>query len=129
MGYYSDVAITMGYEDFRALVGKFKDEKDTYEFLRYAEISRIHDYDAVTVQWNAIKWFETLSSPCGRIMKYLHSEDVPFYFLRVGEEIDDMECYAEGDGAWDYADIIQISRRIEFWEMSEPSDIEEITNE
>lgn len=131
MGYYSEVAITMGHENFDAMMGHFRAKKDaeTFALIQCADIYVNEDYNAVTIFWRDIKWYELISTPCGTLMKYLHSKDVPFYFLRVGEEFDDMECYAEGDGAWDYADIVQISRYVEFLSSPNLMDRKELTYE
>lgn len=92
MGYRSDVHIVMLEEDYHRYLGE----------MLLASIILVEDYNQTSIYknhkfiefgYNSVKWY----SPCVDVtiveefLQKLEKEDRPFSFVRLGEEIDDIE--------------------------------------
>ena len=92
MGYYSNVrAITTkkGYERFLELIY----DDDRWFIDNYPGFSRTEYDDTVLFGWNDVKWYEEYSEVDAVMgaLEIIASDGHPFEYLRIGEELDDIE--------------------------------------
>lgn len=97
MGYYSDVAIGLREEDFQALW----EQEEEYDYTILQEIfesKRTDDGDVVfTIE--GVKWYEGFEE-IKRIIDFLDGlerQEKPYSFVRIGENLEDIESYEACD--------------------------------
>ena len=89
MGYYSDVAIAIKSSDFEKLTSKFYDKHgdtftDTFNF--YTESA----FNSTVIHIGSVKWYDWFAD-VRDCMETLREGDIPYKFIRVGEEAGDVE--------------------------------------
>ena len=127
MGYRSEVVLVVGKEvmpQFMVTMAKSPDARA----LCFAEADQRHeDYDGkgnMLFAWDCIKWYDSYEgvAAIGDFLDWCDGEDVPsqdakgervsgdecYRFVRIGEEIEDIE--ERGSGFWD----VGVRRSIEF---------------
>lgn len=114
MGYYSDVRFNTtkeGYEKFKASLAE-----DTKSWLFPNGKPEVYDEEdgEVIFGWDDIKWYQHSYQEIDDAMgayRNLRYDDVPFEYVRVGEECGDYEYDAEEDGG--YLEPWKLHRHIE----------------
>ena len=126
MGYRSEVVLVVGKEvmpQFMVTMAKSPEARA----LCFAEATRHEDYEEkgnMLFAWDGIKWYDSFEEirAIEDFLDWCDSEDVPsqdaegervdgdecYRFVRVGEEIEDIE--ERGSGFWD----VGVRRSIEF---------------
>lgn len=92
MGYYSDVAITMRQNDFNDMV-KYAVTKNNDYALRLIKSASLYENDiedTITMLWNCIKWYEDYED-VSFITEFIMSNGVQHHFIRIGEDMSDVE--------------------------------------
>ncbi len=130
MGYYSEVAITLYEQDFRALIRRAAEEsEDSLALIRRATLYQDEQNETVSITWNSIKWYEGFSD-VEFIMSFLHSDDMQYQFKRVGEEIGDIEEeYNDDDWVLGEATTIECYINIAGTQVDAISSIDDILQE
>lgn len=92
MGYRSDVSITMYQEDFDMMVKRAIEDKndDALGLIKYASLYQDNTKNAITMFWDCVKWYDRYND-VSFIMSFIRSDDVQYSFIRVGEEVGDIE--------------------------------------
>lgn len=96
MGYYSEIVIILSKEAKEALKEKLntlsKEEKENIESLFSCSDRRfIHESGAELIHWTNIKWYHSYPD-IAFIENFLNNcEDEDFYFMRIGEELGDID--------------------------------------
>lgn len=121
MGYYSQVAIAMRKEEFNTLKNEYEpDNQDLKTLLRVANVKEHSDF--VTLEWDWIKWYDTFPE-IQAVRKFLRSLDVdiPYKFIRIGEDLEDFEIFGNDGSREKYGDVVDkidecmyLYRNIEF---------------
>lgn len=98
MGYYSDVAITMYQNDFNDMVKYVITKNNNYalRLIKLASLYKNDEGDTITMLWNCIKWREDYED-VSFITEFIKSNDVQHHFIRIGEDINDIETECIGD--------------------------------
>ena len=126
MGYRSDVVLVVGKEvmpQFMVTMAKSPEARA----LCFAEATRHEDYEEkgnMLFAWDCIKWYDSYEEirAIEDFLDWCDSEDVPsqdakgervsgdecYRFVRIGEEVEDIE--ERGSGFWD----VGVRRSIEF---------------
>ena len=126
MGYRSEVVLVVGKEvmpQFMVTMAKSPDARA----LCFAEATRHEDYEEkgnMLFAWDCIKWYDSYEEirAIEDFLDWCDSEDVPsqdakgervsgdecYRFVRIGEEVEDIE--ERGSGFWD----VGVRRSIEF---------------
>tara|TARA_R100001198_G_C5054431_1_gene108731 strand:+ start:107 stop:487 length:381 start_codon:yes stop_codon:yes gene_type:complete len=126
MGYRSEVVLVVGKEvmpQFMVTMAKSPDARS----LCFAEATRHEDYEEkgnMLFAWDCIKWYDSYEEirAIEDFLDWCDSEDVPsqdakgervsgdecYRFVRIGEEVEDIE--ERGSGFWD----VGVRRSIEF---------------
>jgi hypothetical protein len=96
MGYYSDVYFATTKEGFDFLL---KEKVLREELFPYADRIKYNAKDnCVLVCWDMIKWDDTDPEFPEYIfvnaLPILEKKDIPFHYLRLGEQIGDIEAYS-----------------------------------
>lgn len=93
MGYRSDVRLRTtreGYRKFKEIVTADMDEGE--DILSYKENIKIEDKQ-VTITWSYMKWYPEFKEiqAFNKAIEYLCEHNIDFQFIRIGENIDDIE--------------------------------------
>lgn len=100
MGYYSDVKLITtkkGWARLDAAVCKAEgitkeNEQDNHWLTDHTHYVEGKGY--VLAEWNNIKWYDWGDNAVGVLMRELNAlylDDIPFEFMRTGEEYEDVE--------------------------------------
>lgn len=114
MGYYSDVAIGLKKEDFKALWEQ--EEEYDYTILENIFESKEED-DNVIFLIEGIKWYESYEE-IKRIIAFLDSlerQGKPYTFYRIGEDPQDIESYEACDKEGNYIKGIEVIRHLRLY--------------
>lgn len=124
MGYYSQVGLCLKRKDMDELKSRLeklgKDRNEYYSFMDYADVDRVFDEgtedEAVLMVWDSLKWYPSYPEvACVEdFLDEINSRDVDddFSFVRIGEEVDDIETRANyNTGCCDH---IYVDRTIGF---------------
>lgn len=91
MAYYSNVAITMQEKSFKEL--KELAAKDGFaEFVRMFDLHYIDGCEFIQLSMDCVKWYDQ-SEEVAFVEKFLENmyiDNIPYYFVRIGEESDDV---------------------------------------
>lgn len=97
MGYYSTIRIATtekGFEEMKELSGIYESEYGCVEpFMDNIEsMESPHDGDIV-LGWDNVKFYEEFpeTKHLERVLEEAENKGVPFIFMRIGEEWDDVE--------------------------------------
>jgi hypothetical protein len=93
MGYYSDVAVGMSAENFKLLWEKEKelvDEQGSILDMMSEFIDRPEDGTVVMI-WHYFKWYGELVKRIEKFLDEIDERNESYYFLRIGEDLDDIE--------------------------------------
>lgn len=105
MGYRSDVAVIItaeNEENFKKYLEELKTDKLLKELLDYGEITD-NGVDGIRLRWDNIKWYNSLHTFPeidafeDWLLKIAEDEGTSYHFVRIGEELDDVEERVEGD--------------------------------
>lgn len=111
MGYRSDVSITMYQEDFDAMVKSAASEnEEALSLIKYATLFQDVKNKTRTMFWNCVKWYDDFED-VGFIESFIEKEDVQYRFIRVGEEMGDVE-EKFNDNDWALYDSIRAEQYI-----------------
>lgn len=91
MGYRSDVSITMYQEDFDMMVKCAESENEVaLSFIKDATLYQDVKNKIITMFWNCVKWYEDFED-VGFIESFIKRDGMQYRFIRVGEEMGDIE--------------------------------------
>lgn len=92
MGYLSDVSITMHQDDFDNLVRRAITEsnEDALNLIKQASLYKDDEKNIITILWNFVKWYKNYND-VDFVMSFIRDGDVQYHFVRVGEEMGDIE--------------------------------------
>lgn len=119
MGYRSDVKIITTKEGWARINEEVRKVSEGEDRLVSDVATLICDGKYVLAEWDDVKWYETYDSGVDAIMRELKrfdAEHIPYQYLRIGEDWDDMECLYERDWKSDkYDDMpdLVLVRKIE----------------
>ena len=107
MAYYSMVKISMLKDNYEALIEKANREKQAEVLLDPQVCNPVERKDGTVVMtFNWIKWSEMFED-CKFVLNFLDemaSENYPYTFIRIGEELGDLEeVYFRGVDDDDYS--------------------------
>lgn len=88
MGYYSEVAIAMWQDDLKEMFALASSKDNALNLLKNAEIRESGNKSVI--YWNSIKWYDGYDE-VKFIRSFLKQNNKDYYFVRVGEEIGDIE--------------------------------------
>lgn len=121
MGYRSDVSITMYQEDFDAMVQRASSEnEEALSLIKYATLFQDAKNKTVTMFWNCVKWYDNFED-VGFIESFIKKEGVQYRFIRVGEEMGDIEEESNDDD-WALYDSIRAEQYINIDQAGEEVD-------
>ena len=95
MGYYSDVAIGMSAKNFKTLWEREKelvDEQGSILDMMSEFVDRPAD-ETVIMVWYSFKWYGELVRRIEKFLNEIDEQGESYYFLRIGEDFDDIEEY------------------------------------
>ncbi len=121
MGYYSDVAIGMSTENFKLFweqEKEFVDERGSILDFVSNFYERPEDGTVVMV-WYDIKWDGELVKRIEHFLNEIDERDESYYFLRIGDELDDIEEYCIYDKDGNTIEGIEPQRTIYFDDVTE----------
>ena len=111
MGYRSDIKVLLpksAWSEFKQAILE-TDSIDKYDKEWFFECASEKDLpnskDVVVVAWEWVKWNEWDSAIIQAFMDWLRkrdSEDLPFHFIRMGEEVGDIEELYNYGIDWEY---------------------------
>lgn len=110
MGYRSEVAITMYTKDYNKMINRAQQLKDNsiYQTITSAEKWNTTDKKVTILKFKSIKWYSEYKD----IQWIEHFiQKINSYFIRIGEEYQDIETYQYGDD-YDLQNYSWISREI-----------------
>lgn len=121
MGYYSDFQVLTtveGREVFENYVKEHTKENEI-NFFNYLDVDRTDlEKDFSVFGKNNIKWYRYCGFPevdnFIKAMELLKDKEIPYIFVRFGEELDDNEHYAYRDE--ELPVTLYIERKIKVWE-------------
>ena len=110
MGYYSAVGISIKEKDYQKLQDHLKKSVDydgepvkqetircvknilkfcdtNYKFIPDDDTEEVYHY----LGWDFIKWYENIFPEVDYIMDFIRSLDSGYNFIRIGEEVDDIQ--------------------------------------
>lgn len=105
MGYYSEVAIAMWQDDLKEMFALASSKDNALNLLKNAEIRESGNKSVI--YWNSVKWYDGYDD-VKFIRSFLEQNNKEYYFVRVGEEIGDIE------------EIDNINDRYELWDEVHP---------
>lgn len=105
MGYYSEVAIAMWQDDLKEMFALASSKDNALNLLKNAEIRESGNKSVI--YWNSVKWYDGYDE-VKFIRSFLKQNNKEYYFVRVGEEIGDIE------------EIDNIDDRYELWDEVYP---------
>lgn len=105
MGYYSEVAIAMWQDDLKEMFALASSKDNALNLLKNAEIRESGNKSVI--YWNSVKWYDGYDE-VKFIRSFLKQNNKEYYFVRVGEEIGDIE------------EIDNIDDRYELWDEVHP---------
>lgn len=88
MGYYSEVAITMWQDDLKEMFALASSKDNALNLLKDAEIRESGNKSVI--YWDSVKWYDGYDD-VKFIRSFLEKNNKEYYFVRVGEEIGDIE--------------------------------------
>lgn len=101
MGYYSEVVLAMPESEWDKLASQDKTDSANSVFVNFDrkiwfEHSGCSEVDEkwVLIRWNSIKWYWPGNDSITAIQHYVERCEGPFEFLRLGEEIEDVEYHS-----------------------------------
>ena len=100
MGYFNDVSIIMKKIDFNEFKKRMEKQKciQTLELLKEGkdeDPSCFTNEEYLYLHWNSVKWFNSRTKPLDDFLKELDSKNSYYEFIRIGEELTDIEQYGE----------------------------------
>ena len=111
MGYYSNVAITLYEEDFETLIRRAAEEATgALDLIKYASLYKDDTHNTITMNWSSVKWYEGYGD-VGFIMSFIRSGDTQYHFIRIGEEVGDVE-EENNDEDWMLCDSTYVEQYI-----------------
>lgn len=100
--YTSEIAIIMGKEDFWELVSNSKDNDIYKSYSLILESTKVQIDNMVVMHFKAAKWNES-GNNVKFIMNFLRKDADGFGFIRLGENIDDVESeHKDSDNGGDF---------------------------
>lgn len=91
MGYRSDVSITMYQKDFDVMVKRAASEnEEALSLIKYATLYKDENNEIVTMFWSCVKWYDNFED-VSFIESFIKRDGIQYHFIRVGEEIGDIE--------------------------------------
>jgi hypothetical protein len=120
MGYRSNVTTVITVENkknFKKYLKELKELKDDESMKELIDDAEFTDngVDGIRLSWESIKWYNCLGSYPEIIAfenwldKIAEDEDTSYHFVRIGEDLDDVEERIEGDPKY----WVYIERRLE----------------
>lgn len=88
MGYYSEVAIAMWQDDLKEMFALASSKDNALNLLKNAEIRESGNKSVI--YWVSVKWYDGYDD-VKFIRSFLEKNNKEYYFVRVGEEIGDIE--------------------------------------
>lgn len=88
MGYYSEVAIAMWQDDLKEMFALASSKDNALNLLKNAEIRESGNKSVI--YWVSVKWYDDYDD-VKFIRSFLEKNNKEYYFVRVGEEIGDIE--------------------------------------
>lgn len=88
MGYYSEVAIAMWQDDLKEMFALASSKDNALNLLKNAEIRESGNKSVI--YWISVKWYDGYDD-VKFIRSFLEQNNKDYYFVRVGEEIGDIE--------------------------------------
>lgn len=125
MGYYSDVKVITtkeGWERLDKAVRKAmgitaKNEKKSYWLTDQNHYKLLKKGKYVLAEWKDVKWYDWGTTDVSTFMQELHNlgeDDIPYEFMRVGEDYDDIEhLYQDTYNCPQYDDMPNLGLRRE----------------
>lgn len=110
----------MRKEDFELLKEFDKENKNLMELLEVAEAKESRG--VVVIKWDSLKWYPEFPEvrAINKFLWQLSNEDKPYKFIRIGEDVDDIEVgynYGDeekyGDVSYRINDIIGVTSYID----------------
>lgn len=105
MGYRSDVAVMItaeNKENFKKYLEELKNDPLLKQLVSYGKMAD-NGRDGIRLNWESIKWYDTfgtfpeINAFEEWLDKIVEDEETSYHFVRIGEDLEDVEENIEGD--------------------------------